>query len=139
MRGNTSWLACAIAQWRKCWFSIGFTRENRKPSEFRARRHHASCAGRNSHGGPLETQGISMISKVSAHGSGGGQRVPSVFLTASFAQKACFSKVLFSKVSGKPSGSLFWQAHFAQKACFITVLARFVGARYFWQDDWKEC
>ena len=71
-----------------CEFPTGFTRENKKPSETRARRHDDSWARRDSHGEPLETRGISMISKVSGHGYGGGQRVPSVCLAVSFAKRA---------------------------------------------------
>ena len=71
-----------------------------------------------------------MISKVSAHESGGGQRVPSAFRTVSFAQKGCFSKVL-ARFLGNHQDHVFWQAHFAQKACFIKVPARFAGALFF--------
>ena len=92
LRGNAICVSGDIAERRECWFSIGSTRGNRKPSEFRARYHRASWARGDSHGGPLKTRGISMIPKVTAHESGGGQRVPSVFLTVSFAQKACFPR-----------------------------------------------
>ena len=130
MRGNAICVSGAIAERRKCWFSIGFTRENRKPSEIRPRYHHASRARRDSHGGPLETQGISMIPQVPDQGSGGAQRMPSGFLSVSLARKACFCKGL-ARFLGNRQDHFFWQAPFAQKACFITVLARFARALFF--------
>ena len=78
-----------------------------------------------------------MISKVSVHESGGGQRVPSVFLTVSFARKACFSKVL-ARFLGNRQKRIFVASAFCAKGLFYNGFGTFCGGTFFWQVNPEE-
>ena len=132
----------AMAGTRECWFSVGFTRGNGKPSEFCVRWRAALSSYGDSHSSPLETQGFSMIPIGFGHGPGSAPSVPYTFLSLATVRKGGFTKG-FWWFLGNHQNSFFLAGGPLRKMwfsqCFLKVFAWSRGALFFGRSSSTPC